>query len=488
MPVHDVVPFALVVTLCAFALLAAAGSSRVSERFRIPTPALFLVAASLCADLFQHRLGSLSIRADQRIVTVALVLILFDGGMHIGMRRFRPVAGGVVWLGVAGTFVTGGVMAVLAHAVFDFDWRGALLLGTALAPTDPAVVFSVLGRREVAGRTGTLLEGESGANDPVGIALMLAILGSSGAGWGAVAHGASEFALQMALGIAFGVAGGFTLRWLLSHVPLPNEALYSLRAVAFALLVYGVTTVAHGSGFLAVLLAGILVGDTRAPYKREVERFASAASSLGEIVAFTVLGLSIPLSQAFGRGRGWTGLALAVVLILVVRPVFVGLVLAPIRLRRGERAFVLWAGLKGAVPILLGTYVLAEGVAGGERIYAVIFVVVLVSVVVQGGLVPELARMWGVRMRVVEPEPWALGMRFRDEPEGLHRFEVERGSAADGATIGDLPLDEDVWISMVSRSGRLVQVRGTTELTAGDEVLALAADDALVARLFRADT
>jgi cell volume regulation protein A len=485
MPVHDVVPFALVVTICAFALLAAAGSSRLSEQFRVPAPALFLVVASVCADLFAHHFGSLSIRADQRIVTAALVLILFDGGMHIGMRRFRPVAVGVVWLGVAGTFVTGGVMAVVAHTVFDFDWRGALLLGTALAPTDPAVVFSVLGRREVAGRTGTLLEGESGANDPVGIALMLVILGSSGAGWGAVAQGAGEFALQMILGIGLGVAGGLTLRWLLQHVPLPNEALYSLRAVAFALLVYGVTTVAHGSGFLAVLLTGILVGDTRAPYKREVERFASAASSLGEIVAFTVLGLSIPFSEAFGHGRGWTGLALAAVLIVVVRPFFVGLVLSPIRLRRGERAFVLWAGLKGAVPILLGTYVLAEGVAGGDRIYAVIFVVVLVSVMVQGGLVPTFARMWGVRMRVVEPEPWALGMRFRDEPEGLHRFEVEPGSAADGATIGDLPLSEDVWISMVSRSGRLVQVRGTTELAAGDEVLALAADDDLVARLFR---
>jgi potassium/hydrogen antiporter len=485
MPVHDVVPFALVVTVCAFALLAAAGSSRVSERLRIPTPALFLIAASACADLWPDRLGSLSIRADQRIVTVALVLILFDGGMHIGMRRFRPVAGGVVWLGVAGTFVTGGVLAVLAHSLFGFDWRGSLLLGAALAPTDPAVVFSVLGRREVAGRTGTLLEGESGANDPVGIALMLAILGATGAGWEAVAQGAGEFALQMALGIAFGAAGGLALRWLLRHVPLPNEALYSLRAVAFALLVYGVTTVAHGSGFLAVMLTGILVGDTRAPYKREVERFASAASSLGEIVAFSVLGLSIPISEAFGHGRGWTGLALAAVLIVLVRPVFVGLVLAPLRLRPGERAFVLWAGLKGAVPILLGTYVLAEGVAGGDRIYAVIFVVVLVSVVVQGGLVPTFARLWDVRMRVVEPEPWALGMRFRDEPEGLHRFEVERGSAADGATIGDLPLGEDVWISMVSRAGRLVQVRGTTELAAGDEVLALAAEDAAVAGLFR---
>ena len=480
---HDVVPFALVVVVAALALLAAVGSSRISEWVRIPTPAIFLVAASICADLYPD-LGSLSIRADQRIVTVALVLILFDGGMHIGLTRFRPVAGGVVWLGVAGTFVTAGVLAVLAHALFDFDWRAALLVGTALAPTDPAVVFSVLGRREVAGRTGTLLEGESGANDPVGIALMLAILGTSGVGWGAVTQGAAEFVVQMVLGVAFGVAGGMGLRWLLQHLPLPNEALYPLRTVAFALLVYGVTTLAHGSGFLAVLLTGILVGDTRAPYKREIERYASAAGSLGEIVAFTVLGLSIPISEVFGGGRAWTGIALAALLILLVRPLFVGLVLAPIRLRRGERAFVLWAGLKGAVPILLGTYVVAEGVAGAHRIYAVIFVVVLVSVVVQGGLVPTFARWWHVRMRVVEPEPWALGMRFRDEPEGLHRFVVTRGSAADGSTIEDLPLEEDVWISMVSRDGRLVQVRGTTMLAAGDEVLALSSDRSVIARLF----
>jgi cell volume regulation protein A len=288
----------------------------------------------------------------------------------------------------------------------------------------------------------------------------------------------------MVVGIAFGVGGAMVLRWLLQHVPLPNEALYPLRTVAFALLLYGVTTLAHGSGFLAVFLAGILVGDTRAPYKREIERFVSATGSLGEIVAFTVLGLSIPISEVFGHGRAWTGIALAALLILLVRPLFVGLVIAPIRLRRGERAFVLWAGLKGAVPILLGTYVVAEGVPGADRIYGVIFVVVLVSVVVQGGLVPTLARLWHVRMRLVAPEPWALGMRFRDEPEGLHRLVVTRGSAADGSAIGDLPLEEDVWVSMVSRRGRLVQVRGTTVLEADDEVLVLASDPSVISRLF----
>jgi potassium/hydrogen antiporter len=481
---HDVTPFAVVVIVAAVALLLAVGSSRLTSWVHVPSAALFLIGASICADLFPD-LGSLSMVTDQRIVTVAIVVILFDGGMHIGLSRFRPVAGPVVWLGVVGTFVTAGVLAVAAHAVLGFDWRPALLLGTALAPTDPATVFSVLGRREVGGRTGTLLEGEAGANDPVGIALMVAILGSTGAGWGAVAHGTLEFGVQMVLGIAFGVAGGMGLRWLMRHLPMPNETLYPLRAVAFALLLYGVATAAHGSGFLAVMLAGILVGDTRAPYKREVERFASALASLAEIVAFTVLGLSIPLSDALGHGHFWTGLALAALLVLVVRPVFVGLVLAPVRLRLGERAFVLWSGLKGVVPILLGTYIVVEGTADADRLYAVIFVVVLLSVVVQGSLVPTLARAWHVPMRVVEPEPWTMGMRFRDRPEGLHRYVVQRGSQADGTTIRDLPLDEDVWVSVVSRGGRMVQVSGSTTLEAGDEVLAITSDSTLAAGLFR---
>jgi cell volume regulation protein A len=482
---HDVIPFAVIVVIASVALLLAVGSSRLTALTQIPSPALFLVAASIAVDVFPG-LGRFGIELDQRIVTVALVVILFDGGMHIGLARFRPVAGPVLWLGVVGTFVTAAGLAAAAHYAFGFDWRPALLLGTALAPTDPATVFSVLGRREVTGRSGTLLEGEAGANDPVGIALMIAILGSTGGGVGAVVHGAGEFLLQMVIGIVFGVAGGHGLRWLLRHLPMPNEALYPLRAMAFVLLLYGVTTAAHGSGFLAVLLTGILVGDTRAPYKREIEHFASGLASLAEIVAFTLLGLSIPLSTAFQDAPGATALGLAAVLILVVRPVLVGIVLIPVRLRRGERLFVLWSGLKGVVPILLGTYIVAEGVADADQLYAVIFVVVLVSVVVQGGLVPTLARNWQVPMRVIEPEPWAMGMRFRDQPDGLHRYVVEPGSPADGATLRDLPMDEDVWVSVVSRAGRMVQVRGNTTLAAGDEVLALASDSRLAAGLFRA--
>jgi cell volume regulation protein A len=375
-------------------------SSRVSERLGVPAPAVFLLAAAGASEIWPS-LGGLSIKTDQRIVTIALVVILFDGGMHIGWSRLRSNTGAVVWLGVAGTVVTAGAMAVAAAVWFGFGWRSALLVGTALAPTDPAVVFSVLGRREISGRTGTLLEGESGANDPVAIALMISILGA-GTGGGAVLGGVGEFALQMAVGLAVGGAGGMALRWVLQRVRLPGAALYPLQAVALALLIYGCASVAHGSGFLAVFVAGIMVGDARWPHRAQVRQFTAALSSLSEIVAFVVLGLSVSLHHVFGGGRVWTGLALAALLVLVARPLFVGLVLLPVRLSRGERVFVLWSGLKGAVPILLGTYVVAQGVANADRIYDVVFVVVAVSVIVQGGLVPIVARRCGVPMRTVE--------------------------------------------------------------------------------------
>jgi cell volume regulation protein A len=471
--VHDIVPFAIALLLFAGALLIAVGSNRLAQRVRVPAPAMFLVLAAVASLLFPE-LRRLSIVNDQRIVTVALAIILFEGGMHIGWNRMRQAAGAVVWLGVMGTVVTAGAMAVCAHLVFGLDWRAALLIGAALAPTDPAVVFSVLGRREVTGRSGVLLEGESGANDPVGIALMVSLLAASGGGWEALGTGVAYFALQLAVGAVVGIAGGWLLLRLMRRVPLPNEALYPLQTIAFALLLYAGAAALHGSGFLAVFVAGILVGDERAPYKREIERFTGALASLSEIVAFVVLGLSVDLATVFHPSRIGTALGLAALLIFVVRPLLVGLVLWPVRLGRGERLFVLLSGLKGAVPILLGTYVLAEHSAHAVQIYDIVFVVVLLSVVLQGGAVPALAARFGVPMRVVDPEPWALGMRFRDEPHGLHRYVVQRGSPAEGCTIRGLDVGESFWISMISRGGRLVQVRGDTELQAGDEVLALA--------------
>lgn len=474
----DVLPFGMFIAIISVAGLLAVLSNRVSERIRVPAPAIFLVAAAVASDLVPA-LGRVPVLTVQRVVTVMLILLLFDGGMHIGWRRFRTAGGPVLWIGVVGTAVTAAGVAVLAHLVFGLDWQAGLLLGIALAPTDPAVVFSVLGRREISGRSGTLLEGESGANDPVGIAAMAALLAAGTAGgWQAVGAGVGEFVVEMVVGAAVGVAGGYLLSVAMRRLPLPSAALYPLRTLLGAGAIYGLATLVHGSGFLAVFVAGILVGDVRAPYKAEIERFHSSLASLAEIVAFAMLGLTVSLT-GLTQGTAWlVGLALAVLLALVVRPALVGLLLLAVSMSRGERLFVMWSGLKGAVPILLGTYILTAGVPGADRLYQIVIVVVTFSVIVQGGLVPTVAHYTGVPMRVLEPEPWALGMRFRNEPTALHHYNVTAGAPADGCTIADLALGEDTWISMINRNGSLVPVRGGTVLQAGDEVLLLADPDA----------
>jgi cell volume regulation protein A len=472
----DAETFGLILLVVGVAGAVALLSNRVSGAVRIPAPALFLVGAAIVSDLVP-RLGDLEITTVERIVTVALAVILLDGGMHIGRRRFRGVAGPVIWLGVAGTLVTAVSLAAVAHLVFGFDWLPALLVGTALAPTDPAVVFSVLGQREVSGRAGTLLEGESGANDPVGIALMAALLSASGGGAGAFGEGVLVFGLQMVVGAAVGVVGGVGLLAAMRRLPLPSEGLYPLRVLFLALVIYGLAAVAHGSGFLAVFVAGIVIGDESAPYKREIRRFFGALASLAEIVAFVVLGLTVNLATLPDDNAWLVGLAMAAILAFVVRPALVGLVLLPIRLTRGERAFVLWSGLKGAVPILLGTFILeASDVGDKVELYHVIFVVVLFSVVVQGGLVPWVARRCGVPMRDSPLEPWALGVRLRDEPTGVRQYRVDRDSPADGTAVADLAPEHDLWIALAVRDGALLQIRGDTVLRAGDEVIVLAPD------------
>lgn len=484
----DTGPFAELLLLISLAAVAAVLSNRLTERLRVPAPALFLGAAAAAVAALPG-LEAPPERTVERVVTVALLCILFDGGMHIGGRRFRAAAAPIVLVGVVGTFLTTAAVAALAHVGFGFSWYVALLIGTAIAPTDPAVVFSVLGRREIAGRSATILEGESGANDPVGIALLVSLLTAGSLSGGALARVAGEFALQMGVGAALGVLGGQALLWFMRRVSLPSEGLYPLRTLACVLALHGATTLVHGSGFLAVFVAGIVVGDERAPFKREVERFHSALASLSEIVAFVVLGLTVDLRELIRTDVWVPGLLLWAALAVVIRPVLVGLCLLPARLRRNEQVFVLFAALKGAVPILLGSLLLAADVPGAHRLYGIVIVVVAFSVLVQGSLVPTVAQALHLPMRVVEPQPWSLGVRLAEEPEGVLRLIVAAGSPAEGQTVDHVAdracgpgRSGDLWVNMLVRNRALVSVRGDTRLQAGDEVL-VSAEDRLHPRL-----
>jgi len=265
------------------------------------------------------------------------------------------------------------------------------------------VMFSVLGEREIAGRTGTILEGESGANDPAGIALMIGMIELATHPHSSFWIVVREFALEMSIGLAVGLAGGVLLSLSFRRVSLPSVGLYTIRGLAGAGVLYGAATVVHGSGFLAVFVAGIVLGDLEAPYRREIGLFQDALSSLGEIVVFAVLGLTISIGSLGGSIWG-DGVLLAAVTALAVRPLVVGPLLLRTRLDAGERAFVVWSGLKGAVPILLAAFAVQRGIADARRIYDLVFVVVLASVLVQGTTVPLAARRFGIRMRRLGPD------------------------------------------------------------------------------------
>lgn len=480
----EILSYGTILLVVAAGFLLALAVIKLTERFPIPSPALFLLIGALISfpQLYKH----LDVKTAERIGVIALVLILFDGGMHVGWRRFRRSAFPIATLGIVGTFVTAALVAVPAHYFFDFSWTLAWIAGAALAPTDPAVMFSVLGNREIGGRSGTILEGESGANDPVGIALMIAILDYATSSRASLWAGIGDFAVSMAVGLVVGALGAWVLMTLMRRVTLPGEGLYPIRTLVFAFLIYGVATVAHGSGFLAVFVAGLLISEVRAPFKGEVENFHKALASLSEIVVFAVLGLTIHLSTLEPTSVWLDGLLIALLLPFVIRPLAIGPLLAVVRLRLGEKIFVMWGGLKGAVPILLGILAVLEGVDGATRVYGIIFVVVAFSVVVQGSTMPFLARRLGVPMRAVLPTPWDVSIKLRNEPRSVRRYNVVAGSRALGKPISELPLGERSWISMLIRQGAPEQPRGSTELQPGDELLVLAEpeDEQKLARLF----
>jgi cell volume regulation protein A len=401
---HDVQSFGSVVLAWGLVGTAALLAHAIAKVIRIPAPALFLIGAAVASTYVKAVREALDLHQAENIVTLALVVILFDGGLHLGGRRFREAAAPVVLLGVVGTFATTGLIAVLSHVGFGLDWKFSFVLGAALAPTDPAVVFAVLATQRLPGRTSAILEGESGFNDPAGIALLLGFVHLATHPHGSLAALFGTFAAAMLVGSGLGVVGGYVLRWFLGTGPLARTAQQSLFALAGVLALYGVTTVAHGSGFLAVLIAGIVIGDARRPLDPAVESFHATLASLGEIVAFVVLGITVPL-RTLTSGHAWLiGLGIFAVLTLVLRPLVCFPLLAGVRLRRRDTAFVAWAGLKGAVPLLLGALAVSGGVPDASRLYAIVFVVVSLSVVIQGGSLPWVARRLALDVDDLEPQ------------------------------------------------------------------------------------
>jgi len=321
------------------------------------------------------------------------------------------------------------------------------------------VTFSVFGSREIRGRAGTILEGEAGMNDPVGIALMIGMIElatEEDAGFSVVI---SEFAVEMTLGLVVGIAGALALLPVMRHVRLTGPALYPIRVLAGAGIIYGLAAVVGGSGFLAAFVAGIVLGDAAAPRKGEIEGFLTSLAGLAEIAAFVALGLTAGLGDVDSSDTWVDGIVFALVLAFLARPLTIVPLLIPARLTWGERLFIGWAGLKGAVPILLGALAVLSDVDDAAQLYAIVFIVVLFSVVIQGASVPIAARRLRIPFRRID----------HDLAEVLE-FVVRDDTVASGSTIADLPLGERAWVGVLIRDQRPQDITDSVVLRPGDRV------------------
>ncbi len=376
--------------VCAIAVFA----RRLSKVLHLPSPAVFLLAGLLAATLYPPAHEAATFDRIATIGSFALIAILFEGGYsNGGWLRTGPCLRPIITLGLFGTLATTALLAAAGHYVVGFSWSVAVLIAVALAPTDPAAVFSVLGEQDVSGTTDIILEGESGANDPVGISLMIGAIAYFDAN-GSISGIALDFFLQLAVGALAGVAMGFALTAAANRIQLTSDSLKILAATAGAFLTFALATQLHGSGFLAVFIAGLIAGRANADSQGSTEGFLAVLAALSELALFTALGLTV----SFG-GLGDVAVAAIIVflmLTLLIRPLVVTLLLLPEELTQGERIFAAWGGLKGAVPILLASFPALALMDDASKVYHTVFVVVVASVLVQGSTLPALARRIGV--------------------------------------------------------------------------------------------
>src|SRR5579862_354427 len=375
-------------------LLLAVVAAVATRRLRFPLLITFLGLGML---LGSEGLGGIyfdDAELARTIGIIGLIAILFEGGLTTEWPEIRPVLAPVLVLSTVGAVITAAAGAAAARHLFGFSWPKAFLLGAIVGSTDAAAVFATLRFTQLRKRLATVLAAESGANDPMAVALTLGLIAwveRPGYGFADIAWLLTkQLGLGLVLGAALGLAAARLLRLLPTELA-PFAPVASIGAAAFS---YGVTASLHGSGFLAVYIVALCVGNTAMPLRETIVGFHEGLAFLAQVVLFVVLGLLVFPSQL--GPVAWSALGLTAVLVLVERPLAVVVSLAPFRYPFREQLFLSWAGLRGAVPIVLATFALSAGIAGDNTIFNTVFFVVAVSTLVQGLTLEPFARRLGL--------------------------------------------------------------------------------------------
>ena len=463
---------ATLILIGAALLLAGVLASRLSTRFGIPALLLFLVTGMLAGSEGPGGIPFDDSRLAMGIGSVALLLILFDGGLQTDLKNLtRDVAVRGTLLATLGVMLTAGVVGVFAATVLGLPLADSLLLGAILSSTDAAAVFSVLRSRNVglSPRLRTLIEFESASNDPTAVFLTVTLI--------AVAMGNAPTGALVPLSFALKLVGGGAIGWLagtglvrvLNRIDLEHDGLYPVLTLAAAGVLFGLAEVVGTSGFMAVYIAGIAMTGRVFAHRRSLKRFHDGVAWLMQIIMFLILGLLVFPSELIGHAV--PGLAVSAVLMFVARPLAVMLCLIGSKQSFRERLMVSWVGLRGAAPIILATFPMVAGLETAGTIFNTVFFAVVVSVLVQGPTAGAMARLLGVDAPMKRTERLPIEIDA-DATVGMtiSRLTVEPGSIADGGRLLDVGGPDMPLVILMRREGWYFIPTGTTVLAAGDEL------------------
>lgn len=446
-------------------------ASRISSSWGVPALLIFLGIGMFAGSEGPIGVPFENYNLSFAVGSVCLAIIMFDGGLRTSWKSVRPILPVGISLSVLGTVITGIATGIFAHYVLNLSWLEGLLLGAIVSSTDAAAVFSIL-RSKGLGLKGKLkqtLEFEAGSNDPIAVFLTVAILslmGSDQKDWSSVVV---LLVQQASLGLIFGFYGARFIRFLMNRSGIEFEGLYGVLAVGLALALFSATAYLGGSGFLALYVAGLMLGRREFLHKISVIRFLDGIAWISQILIFLVLGLLVFPSNLL---KVWKeGLLIAFFMMLVARPLSVFVASYGKSFNKQERLFVSWIGLRGAAPIILATLPWSRGVANAEFLFNLVFFVVLISVAFQGMSIPWVANKLNVTAPL--PDNDAEEPDF-NKPLPTGSVHIEATLATDAPAVQkrivDLGLPADVFLTSIDRGGRYLIPQGNTVLEAGDKI------------------
>lgn len=467
-----------VVLVGALLLFVAVMAGKVAYRFGAPALLLFLGVGMLFGlDFISYR----SVDLTQFVGMVALCIILFTGGMDTSFQEIRPVLGPGIVLATAGVLMTAVILAGFVWLIapwigLEITFPMALLLAATMSSTDSASVFSILRSKKqgLKQHLRPLLELESGSNDPMAYmltVLMVSLLTNS-AGQGGLGVSVLYFVVQLTVGALSGYLIGRLAVWTINRINLVNHSLYSVLLLAFIFFAFSFTDLLRGNGYLAVYIAGLVVGNRKLTQKRSLTVFFDGFTWLMQIVMFLMLGLFVNSNELLHPEVLLLGGAVGVFLILVARPVAVFACLAPFRhFSTKARLYVSWVGLRGAVPILFALYPIMHGVEHAELLFNVVFLSTIISLVVQGTTVSGMANLLGL---AYEERESAFNVAMHENMKSaLTEVEVNESMLESGQTLREITLPENTLVMMVCRDGEYFVPQGKTELKLGDKLLVI---------------